>query len=227
MPLRVVSCCTYLTSTEGIIWRQRDYDAHDFVMAVKAKSINGYCQIPCRGEVHRIDDNNRDLALELFARIIEDALLREPWMMAPFMLVPVPNSLTHLGVNNPPRTAAQAEALLAKLGPQATLWDVLRWTEPMLSARTQGGARDPRVLFDKLTILRGPVRRGDRAVLVDDTLTSGGHLQACVAVLQRARIECDLAVTAGRSDCAQVNDPFAIRIDELADFTPHGQSRIG
>jgi predicted amidophosphoribosyltransferase len=224
MPLRVVSCCTYLTSTEGIIWRPRDYDAHDFVLAVKAKSINGYCQVPCRGQVHRIHNENRDLALEVFANLIEDAIGREEWTRARFILVPVPNSLTHLASQTPPRTAAQAEALTAKFNGRASVWDVLRWTEPMLSARSQGGTRDPQALFDKLIIVRGRARRSDRAVLVDDTLTSGGHLQACAAVLQRAGIECDLALAAGRSDRTQVHEPFSIRSDVLADFTPHGRN---
>ena len=216
MPLRVVSCCTYLTSTDGLVWRPADYDAHDFVMAIKAKPINGFCHVPCRGETHRIDDGNRDAALDLFARMIEDAV-RGQDLGTPLLLVPVPNSLCDISAA-PPRTARQAEALARQLG--AGVWDGLRWTGLMRAAHSQSGSRDAQDLFDKLTaVLEAPggVRR---AALVDDTLTSGGHMRASAALIRRMGLQCDLAFAAGRSDRMQVDDPFSARVEIVTDFEP-------
>src|SRR6516165_10605998 len=56
MSLTVMSCCTYLTDAAEVAWRPVDYDAHDFVMAVKGRSINGYAYVPCGGTIHRIED---------------------------------------------------------------------------------------------------------------------------------------------------------------------------
>jgi hypothetical protein len=224
MALRVVSCCTYLTEVAGVLWRARDHDAHDFVMAVKAKPINGFAQIPCRGEAHRIDDSNRDLALALFARMVADSA-PEHELASPCVLVPVPNSRCQLESQTPPRTLEQAQALAAELGPGAIVVDALRWSEPLASASAASGLRNPQRLFDKLRVIGMFPERRLGYVLVDDVLTSGGHLQACAAMLRAHGRLVELALVAGRSDRGQVAEPFTIRVDVLADFTPRPATR--
>ena len=113
MALRVVSCCAYLTEIASVVWRARDHDAHDFVKAVKGLPINGFAQIPCRRQAHRIDDGNRDLALELFGRMMSD-VAREHGLSSPAVIVPVPNSCCHVGWPLPPRR--KAEGILSNAG---------------------------------------------------------------------------------------------------------------
>jgi hypothetical protein len=225
MPLRVVSCCTYLTGTDGIVWRPRDYDAHDFIMAVKGWTIGGFAQIPCRGRIHRIDDGNRDLALQLFARMITDLARGEEGLAPPVVLVPVPNSACHLGSSQLPRTRAQAEALARELGPGATVWDGLRWTAPLAPARSERGTRDPGTIFERLARCAIPPRPASRVVLIDDLLATGGHLQACAAMFRRWGCAAGLALAAGRSDPEPADDPFGVRLDLLADFSPPSERR--
>lgn len=219
MALRVVSCCTYLTEVGSVIWRAHDHDAHDFVMAVKAKPINGFAQIPCRGEVHRIDDSNRDVALQLFARMVADSAAGHE-LASRCALVPVPNSRCQLASQTPPRTLEQAHALAAELGTGAIAVDALRWSEPLASASVASGMRDPQRLFDKLRLIRTFPEGQLRYILVDDVLTSGGHLQACAAMLRVHGRSVELALVAGRADRAQVAEPFTMRVDVLADFMP-------
>jgi hypothetical protein len=227
MPLRIVSCCTYLTGTDGIAWRRRDYDAHDFVMAVKGRSIEGFARIPCRGRIHRLDDHNRDCALRLFAEIIADLAPSEAGLLRPLVLIPVPNSHCDVRSARPPRTRAQAEALAGALGSGATVWDGLRWIEPEIAARQVGGTRNPQVLFERLVPVMPLPAQATRVVLIDDVLAMGGHLQACAAVIRCHGLEAAVGAVAGRSDPVPADDPFAVRIDVLEDYMPHRDSAPG
>jgi hypothetical protein len=223
MALRVVSCCTYLTEVASVTWRSRDHDAHDFVMAVKAKPINGFAQIPCRGEVHRIDDGNRDLALRLFAMMAAD-WTAEHGLASGCVLVPVPNSRCQHESQTTPRTLEQAHALAAELGTGASVADALRWSEALASASAASGMRDPQWLFDRLRIIGTLPERRPGYVLVDDVLTSGGHLQACAAMLRLHGRPVELALVAGRADRARVAEPFTMRVEVVADFRPRGHA---
>jgi hypothetical protein len=221
MALRVVSCCTYLTEVAKVVWRARDHDAHDFVKAVKGQPINGFAQIPCRRQAHRIDDSNRDLALELFGRMISD-VAQGHGLSSPAVIVPVPNSCCHVGWPLPPRTLEQAHALASELEQGLIVLDALRWSESLLSASAGGGQREPQHLFDRLRVVQEFPAGGLPCILVDDVLTSGGHLQACAAVLRARGHPVELALVAGRALRAQVAEPFTVRVEVLADFTPRG-----
>lgn len=86
----------------------------------------------------------------------------------------------------------------------------------MPSANVQGGTRNPEVLLKNLAVT-GRVR-GATVVLVDDVLTSGGHLQACSALLRQHGAEVEMAFCAGRADDTQPDDLFAIRVEEIPDL---------
>jgi predicted amidophosphoribosyltransferase len=221
--LRVISSCTYLTSVEGALWRPRDYDAHDFIQAIKGRPVNGFAQIPVRNVVRRLADENRDRALVWFGQMVADAALRYGLAM-PMALVPIPNSDCAVDLRHVPRTVALADALGVELRKLTTgdvvVVDVLRWSEPLVAAHA-GGPRDARYLFDRCRVTGDhSLLQHRRIALVDDVLTSGGHLRACAARLLQSGYRVDVSVVAGRADHTQVGEPFSIRLDEIADFAP-------
>jgi len=133
-------------------------------------------------------------------------------------LVPVPGSKCDVKFVGKPRTTVLAESIAKELT-GATVRDVLRWRTAMPSANAQGGTRDATTLLKNL-ILKGTVN-GAKVVLVDDVLASGGHLQACAALLRENGAKVRRALCAGTADDQQRDDPFAIRVEDIADFEPY------
>jgi predicted amidophosphoribosyltransferase len=214
MALRVVCFSTYRTSIAGG-WRGIDYDAHDFIDAIKDRDISGYSNVPLRGKWHRFDNTNRQDVIGWFAAMVPDYFTANP-VDGLIVLVPVPGSKIDVRSAGTPRTAQLAEAIAAAMDAPVAVADVLRQKAPIPSANEEGGTRDEAELLENLVLMDAvkelPV------VLVDDVLTSGGHLKACAAMLREAGADVLMAVVAGRADGAQVPDPFAIRTEDIPDY---------
>src|SRR5262249_26017521 len=154
------------------------HDARNFVHAIKGRFFAGTIELGRRGATCRIDHRSLDAALTLFAEMAL-AAAGAHGLAAPALLIPVPNSGCDLACDRPPRTSAQAEALACLLGSGSSVADVLRWRVPLPSASSSSGTRDPQALFDNLRLMSAlPGETDQRLVLVDDVLTTGGHLQA-------------------------------------------------
>ncbi|MGQ0614395.1 MAG: hypothetical protein ACT4PV_11715 [Planctomycetaceae bacterium] len=225
MPVTVECFAAYLTITpesdEWIgdeEWRGAGYDAKKFVDAVKGKPVNGYATIPYGGKLHRVDQSRRRVAVDLFGRWAAEqrapALAREPCM-----LVPVPSS--NSTVTAPARGAAVvlAEAVAKHAGSGAEVRDCLRWTREVPPAH-EGGPRRAAILYPHLACAESV--RGRKCVLLDDVLTSGGHLQACAARLRQEGAVVDLALCAGRTwrYYPLAANPFELEAERLDDYVP-------
>ena len=216
MSLKVYCFCTYLTGI-GERWRRKDYDAHDFIDALKGRQLKGYAQIPVSGRSKRLDNTKLDKAIDWFGVMVADYLEEED-IRNPSLLVPVPNSDSVVNAGSP-RTTGLARAIAKRLTSASQVADVLRFEKKMPSANQQGGTRDPAELYKRL-VVTGDISRSPY-ILVDDVLTSGSHLKACAARLRRAGAEVSLAFCAGRTSSEQPNDPFAVQVEMLDDFIPN------
>lgn len=81
MPLPVVCFSTYLTSTDGVTWRADDYNARDFILAIKDRDVAGYASVLCRGTWRRFENGNRQDVVRWFGEIVAgyfDGYPREP-----------------------------------------------------------------------------------------------------------------------------------------------------
>jgi hypothetical protein len=218
--MRVIGCCTYPTS---IPYRRRiEHDAHDFIQAVKGRPMNGYTGVPVRGVRRVIINNHLDRALEILAVLTYDIAVPPLPLYSP-ILVPVPNAPNTL-TSGPPRTYTQAQFIARQLAAGAEAIDLFRWHEARPSANSAGGTRDPGELFEALVVrpeARSQLQARRPYVLIDDVLTSGGHLQAVDAALENlVGRRAAIALVAAVSDDEHVEDPFAVRIREIEDFVP-------
>jgi len=116
------------------------------------------------------------------------------------------------------RTSTIATEIANKVGGNVTVRDVLRWKKEYASARS-GGTRDPLILYNNLKITK-PGSWKLPVILVDDVLTSGGHLMACTAILRENGARVDLAVCAGRTVQESPRNPFEVQVEEVEDFEP-------
>lgn len=214
MSLHVICLCTYRTSNPRL-WRDRDFAACKLIRALKGRAVSGWADVPIgpRDWV-RLDRESVASAADIFGRIAAGVIA---WPPSPAFLVPIPNSCTLVN-SSPPKTKTLADAL-AKHAPNArlTVADVLRWHEPVPVSH-QGAARYPEQLYPNLRLTEH-LQTGSRVILVDDMLTTGGHMRAAAAFVEHCGAEVTMGICAGRSDESLVSDAFAVRVETLERFT--------
>jgi hypothetical protein len=216
MPLPVVCYCRYLAN-RSIFWRPEDFDSYKFVHALKGHQLNKHCFVPVRGTQRKLSNENLEDAVEWFGIFGADRLAKTN-IIGNIAVVPIPSSgcTVSSSVRPPARKLARA---VCDSFQGARLFDCLRWKQNLGSASKEGGPRDASVLYDNLRLMAKPPA-GSRVVLIDDVLTSGGHLRACAARLKIGGAHVDLAICGGRTLYHQERRAFDIVEETLDDYDP-------
>jgi predicted amidophosphoribosyltransferase len=218
MPLPVIPIAAYVPQPEE---RSKEaWAAFKFVRAVKGEGFTHYAWIPKGDGTHwKLEVGNSFLVYRWFAK------LAAPRVRAAIggsrgkcSIVPIPASALTAGVDGKGTAPYKLAAALAKeLGSDTEVDDVLRWAREMPKAHSGGGTRRAKTLYQNL---QGTGEANRRCILVDDVLSSGGHLRAAAAELRRANLVPELAVCAGRTFFECPEKCFELDDEELDDFVP-------
>jgi len=221
MPLEVICLCTYLVTENYGLWRPQDHNASKFVKALKGETLNGYAYVPVLGVQRHLDNSNLDESIVWFGDLVA-SYMQQHGMNPPFVLVPVPNSSsTTKDSSSRPRTRKLARAIAAKIGQGTTVADCLRWKQNLGSARKGTGVatRDAATLYSNLAVIE-KIDGSNPYILIDDAIASGGHLQACAAMLAKRGATVVSAFCGGRTVHEPPDSAFAPLREELADYIP-------
>lgn len=215
MSLLVVCFSSYLASTD-LPWRAEDYNANKFVHALKEEQINGYALIPTCGTQNRLTNANLGDAAVWFASMVRN-YLRDAGVGLPLAVVPVPNSACTTASRTTPRTLRLADAVSSVIHGRTKTVDCLRWKKDLGSASRMGGPRDTDILYRNLHMKTGSLQLKSRVLLVDDVMTSGGHLRACARKIRESGSKVVLAVCGGRTTYEQNRAAFDTVQETLPD----------
>jgi len=111
----------------------------------------------------------------------------------------------------PARTRRLARAVAQELNDTSVVVDCLRWKRNLGSASEEGGPRDPKILYDNVTVLKDLLKDVDKSravLLTDDVITSGGHLRASAARLRGLGLPVGAASAAARHCTIRTNMPL-------------------
>ncbi len=174
-----VSCGYPSYEAAGTEWEDLDYRAWNLVKAIKGKPMNGHALF---GNL-TVDGTpgGRMNAMRLAA---SDAVRRltELGLSAPLVPVPASDHIEFEGDFTGRRIAAAIESA----NQQFLNRPVLKFDQ-VLTKASQGGTRDPAILANHLEL--NPGTEFTQCILVDDVVTTGGHLKAAARKLAQSGIE--------------------------------------
>lgn len=154
-----------------------DWDAYTITMAVKGAVFPGYANVEISGRSYRITSQNTQPVIDYFAQQIVETAGRHDEGTA--ILVLPSSGCVQFGEDpKANRFVAAIRAAGAKVHVEAPF----RWTEAMPKTAGGGGTRNSSVLQSKLRLMSLPGVRA--AYLIDDVMTTGGHLRAAARCLQ-------------------------------------------
>jgi predicted amidophosphoribosyltransferase len=155
--------------------RPADYKSTHLVKAVKGLELNpkAYTWVMIDGTNCKIVESNKDRAIKWFANWAAEKIAALGGQ--PKVLIPIPSSKTVVTSPEDFRTFKIAQEIAARV-PNATATSLLRFVEPRPSSREEGGSRDPKILYQNMTLTK--TLPPGQIILIDDIMTSGGHLIA-------------------------------------------------
>jgi hypothetical protein len=173
----------YLTATEGLTWRQKDWNARAIIRIVKQEAFRGELRVKIDGQLRTFNDQNGQTFVPVLCRRLAEELGRT--VSGNFSLVPLPNSDAIVGSSAPFRTLEIAQSIAKLIGPRVEVVPALRWSSKKAKAHKEGGGRNPYRLYEKLVVLEKPRAQ---IVLFDDVKTTGSQLIAAYRKLRDANL---------------------------------------
>jgi len=215
--MRVHIVCGYPGNSEAWKggWSDAHYRARNIVKAVKREKFKGFSNWKDKSvppKIYRVDDTaaGQRAALRLaaiwLARRLLDAGISEA------DIVPVPSSQhTVLGQEfTGSRIADELQTVHAGMRSRP----ILRFCQAQPKTH-DSGTRNPNAIQPHLR--SGPVASLRQVILLDDVMTSGGHLQAARRFLANKDVEVAAAVVIARTLWDRPSDMFAIPAEDLPD----------
>jgi hypothetical protein len=187
---------------------QETFHAIKLIKAAKGDPIKGYAWIPVPfsgTDRKKLQEQNKDDIFDWFKESVR-AGFRQPG--GQYACIPVPpNDATTPGQVRNSRVWRLAKAA-AEGFKSARPSDAIVWKRVLGSARKGQGTRDASVILEAAKVDRD--RIGDAGiVLIDDVVTSGGHLVGCALAIKQATGRFPLiALTVGRTFDRQLSNPF-------------------
>lgn len=204
MPLQLHTHGGYPSyARSGDPWRDVEWCAYKLVQALKGNPIRGYAWLRTMGgKPVRITAEDPSQAFEIFGEWAGSTLRA---IGAGGLIVPVPASgCTARGAD--PKGVRLAEAA-ARHAPGWRV-DPMLWWERALPKASDGGSRDPDLLIGNLW-LSTPVPK-EPIVLLDDVVTTGGHLIACARGLTNHGASVTAAICAAQTVESQPADMWSL-----------------
>jgi hypothetical protein len=195
--MRVLSVCEYLIDED----RDPDHSiGRCIVKAVKGMPFDGYVDITVGGRQQRLDSDNPELAVAWAAERLCMHVFRM-YRQEALGIVSVPgHDHSHQRQNeggHVHRLGLSLAEALRGLRMTAEVLSLLHWSQPVESAR-KGGPRDAAVLGQLLRVASVP--RHQKLIILDDVVTTGGHVEAAYAALVAAGCEvADIAFVVART----------------------------
>jgi hypothetical protein len=199
----------------------KDYFApSQFIKALKGRSFNGYADLPRpNGTCKRlIGDSgisvNRQDATDFFGEIAANYLRQSN--VKSVVLVPIPSSGACIRCHpSAMKTLPIAQNIVHQYGNMTlSVADLLRWQAPMQSAHSGVGTRSSQVLQANLRFNVKP-QRGARYILIDDVITSGGHMLAAEQFISRDGGQVLFGMVAGRTVYDHTYPPFGMTVETI------------
>ncbi|MBC7792317.1 MAG: hypothetical protein H7Z43_01300 [Clostridia bacterium] len=194
-----------------VAWTDDDYNGLFVLKALRRKSFSGRCVVNIGAAKVGVRSAEREVALRWFANAAHTYLFEQK-VQTPLVLIPVPN--TSATGRERCDTAEQAMQLATSIGGDASVLDIVRWSEPVESG-------DARYFYDRAVLRAAADARRKTTLLVDELCSDGAALLGIAAKLRIQGINVDFALFAGFIPHGEPPvKVFQPHVMKLAEFVP-------